>query len=66
MPMKNDDYTYIGKMIENAKRPVGSVDRRFLNFFKLMKKVEHEIDSSGEEEVLLRQQRMARAYSIKK
>ena len=64
--MKNDNYTYIGKMLENAKRPIGSVDRRFLNFFKVVKKVEHEIDDPEEEEVLHCQPRSAKAYSIKK
>ena len=51
--MKKDDYTYIEKIVSNAKRPTGSVDRRFLDYFKEMKKVKLSIDDS-------------RAWSIKK
>ena len=47
--MNNDNYRYIGKMIANAKRPVGSVDRRFLKVFKIVKNVKHLIDDSEEE-----------------
>ena len=51
--MKKDDYTYIDKMVSNAKRPTGSVDRRFLTYFREMKKVKLPIDDS-------------KAWSIKK
>ncbi len=61
-PMKLDADTYIDKMVSNAKRSAGSVDRRFLNFFKDMKNVKLSIDDSEEEEqkALRRQPRFAK------
>ena len=56
--MKKDDDKYIHKMVTNAKRPIGFVDRRFLNFFKDMKKVVLPIDDSEDE--LRRQPRFAK------
>ena len=62
--MKKDDYTYIDKMVANAKRLNGSVDRRFLNSFKNMKNVELPIDDPDSEEDLQSLPRYARAFSL--